>query len=171
MGPIQARFSSHFSFHSLPLPLAHFCLLSSSVCMNKDFQGPLYCLKKPVHSPAKKNAGWAIYGEGKGTQTKRERAALRWCNDTQCLQSLEILRIILETKTNSLFKNSSNYLSKQRILNNQADFIVCAVCPSDVDMTPCQPIRGECVHARGWGYSSRRWEGRCGYFLVVAGCR
>ena len=51
--------------------------------MNKDFQGPLYCLKKPVHSPAEKNAGWAIYGEGKGTQTKTEREGwLQWGDAT-----------------------------------------------------------------------------------------
>ena len=75
MGPIQARFSpQHFSFHS-SLTLAHFCLLSSSVCMNKDFQGPLYCLKNPVHSPLEKNAGWAIYGEGPQTKTE---AAWPW---------------------------------------------------------------------------------------------
>ena len=119
MGPIQARFSSHFSFHSLSL--AHFCLLSSSVRMNKDFPGPLYCLKKPVHSPAEKNAGWAIYGEGKGTQTKRERPA--WpglqCGDATTPNACNLWKFLelYSTKTNSLFKNSSNYLSKQRILN------------------------------------------------------
>ena len=157
--------------------------------MNKDFQGPLYCLKKPVHSPAEKNAGWAIYGEGKGTQqTKRERpacmawAAGGWCNDTQCLQSLEILRIILDQNKFSLQEFLKLFVQTKNS-QYQADFIVCAVCPSDVDMTPWQPIRGILVTNEGAGtvcsmltqeaedIHQDDGEGRCGYFLVVAGCR
>ena len=103
--------------------------------MNKDFQGPLYCLKKPVHSPAEKNAGWAIYGEGKGTQTKTEReglAAIGWCNEP-CCNPWKFFELY-PTQT-----NSSNYLSKQRILNT---WFYCLQFAHYVDMTPWQqPIR------------------------------
>ena len=96
-------------------------------------------------------------------------AAVRWCNDTQCLQSLEILRIILDQNKFSLQEFLKLFVQTKNS-QYQADFIVCAVCPSDVDMTPWQPIRGILVtnegqdsvfnvNTRGWGYSSRRWGG------------
>ena len=120
--------------------------------MNKDFQGPLYCLKKPVHSPVEKNAGWAIYGEGKGAQTKTGAAwpGLQWCNFStntcspwkffelylpcpNTFSSSEIPQIVYPNKE---FSISSQYYCLQPTLHIHWS-------PGDVDISPRhQPIRG-----------------------------
>ena len=160
--------------------------------MNKDFQGPLYCLKKPVHSPVEKNAGWAIYGEGKGAQTKTEAAwpGLQWCNfSTNTCSPWKFFELYLPCP--NTFSSSEIpqivYPNKEFSISSQSYCLQPTLhihwSPGDVDISPRhQPIRGrymrsldqyespgKCLITRCWGYSSRRWEGRCGYFLVVTG--
>ena len=97
--------------------------------MNKDFQGPLYCLKKPVHSPVEKNAGWAIYGEGKVLRQK-QRLHGPGCSDATLHPIPAILGNSLSypinpAQTHSLLLKFLKLFTQTKNSQYQVNLIVC----------------------------------------------